>query len=223
MLELEKSKLESVTTKASGSDKSLDKYLGNTIKQLRLEHGLTLSAVSAQAGISRGMLSKIENGIASTSLDTLEQLANTLGVTLSRLFRDYNRPSGNPQHIKNGHGMEVVRRGTTVGHTYQLLAYDQGPIKTFEPFLISLEVASEEFPFFEHAGTEFHYMLEGKLEYRVGDEIFMMEPGDSLTFRAEVPHRPERIINLPVKFLAIIHYDSPISDDQKNGEELQDL
>lgn len=223
MLELEKSKLESVTTKASGSDKSLDKYLGNTIKQLRLEHGLTLSAVSTQAGISRGMLSKIENGIASTSLDTLEQLANTLGVTLSRLFRDYNRPSGNPQHIKSGHGMEVVRRGTTVGHTYQLLAYDQGPIKTFEPFLISLEVASEEFPFFEHAGTEFHYMLEGKLEYRVGDEIFMMEPGDSLTFRAEVPHRPERIINLPVKFLAIIHYDSPISDDQKNGEELQDI
>jgi transcriptional regulator with XRE-family HTH domain len=189
--------------------KTLDRYLGNIIRQLRLEHGLTIADVAERAGISRGMLSKIENGLTSTSLDTLEQLANSLGVTLSRLFRDYNVPSGGAQLVKSGQGLEVVRRGTKIGHTYHLLAYDQGPQKSFEPFLITLEEPGEEFPAFEHAGTEFLHMLEGVLEYRVGNETFVMEPGDSLTFRGEIPHRPEKMHRLPIRFLAIIHYDTP--------------
>jgi transcriptional regulator with XRE-family HTH domain len=192
---------------------TLDRYLGSTIRHLRLQHSLTIADVALRAGISKGMLSKIENGLASASLDTLEQLANALGVTLSKLFNNYNIPTGNTQHIKSGQGMEVVRRGTRVGHTYQLLAYDQGPKKIFEPFLISLEESGEEFPAFEHPGTEFIYMLEGKVEYRVGNETFVLEPGDSLTFRGEVPHRPENLISMPIRFLAIIHYDTLTNDN----------
>jgi len=188
---------------------TLDAYLGYTIRQLRQQHGLTIAEISQRAGISRGMLSKIENGLASTSLETLEQLANSLGVTLARLFRDYNAPSGGAQFVKNGQGMEVVRRGTRCGHTYQLLAYDQGPQKIFEPFLVSLEEQNEEFPPFEHPGTEFIYMLEGMVEYSVGGESFVLEPGDSLTFRGELPHRPEKLIQMPIRFLAIIHYGRP--------------
>lgn len=196
--------------------KALDRFLGNTIHQLRIQHSLTLAEVSQRAGISRGMLSKIENGLSSTSLDTLEQLANALGVTLSRLFQGYNLPSSAVQFVKKGEGMEVVRRGTRSGHTYHLLAYDQGPQKLFEPFLISLEDPGEEFPSFEHPGTEFIYMLEGEVEYRVGDEVFLLQPGDSLTFRGEIPHRPEKHTKLPIKFLAIIHYDMPGGNETDN-------
>ena len=191
---------------------SLSRHLGTTIRQLRLQHNLTIAEVSERAGISRGMLSKIENSLAATSLETLELLANALGVTLAKLFQHYNLPRSAAQLVKNGEGMEVVRRGTKVGHTYQLLAYDQGPHKTFEPFIISLEDSYEEFPAFEHPGTEFIHMLEGVLEYRVGDETFVLNSGDSLTFRGEIPHRPENLIKTPIKFLAIIHYDSPIQE-----------
>ena len=198
--------------KTESQNKSLGRHLGNTIRQLRLEHNLTIAAVSERAGISRGMLSKIENSLAATSLETLEQLANALGVTLAKLFQNYNLPRGAAQLVKKGEGMEVVRRGTSVGHTYQLLAYDQGPHKTFEPFLITLEDSLEQFPAFEHPGTEFIHMLEGTLEYRVGEETFVLNIGDSLTFRGEIPHRPENLIKTPIKFLAIIHYDSPIPE-----------
>jgi transcriptional regulator with XRE-family HTH domain len=204
-----------ITSKDNSADvqtKSLGRHIGATIRQLRLEHNLTIAAVSERAGISRGMLSKIENSLAATSLETLEQLANALGVTLAKLFQNYNLPRGAAQLVKKGEGMEVVRRGTRLGHTYQLLAYDQGPHKTFEPFLISLEDSMEQFPAFEHPGTEFIHMLEGVLEYRVGDETFVLNSGDSLTFRGEIPHRPENLIKTPIKFLAIIHYDSPISE-----------
>ena len=193
-------------------NKALAKFLGQTIHQVRTQNGLTLADVSQKVSISRGMLSKIENGLSSTSLENLEQLANALGVTLSRLFQGYNVPRGSAQFVKKGEGMEVVRRGTRSGHTYQLLAYDQGPQKLFEPFLITLEDPGEEFQSFEHAGTEFIHMLEGKMDYRVGDEVFTLEPGDSLTFRGEVPHRPEKHIETPIRFLATIHYDTQAID-----------
>jgi len=165
-----------------------------------------VSDLAAAATISIGMLSKIENGQVSTSLETLSKIAQALGVSLSHLFRHYNMPAGGAQLVKNGAGMEVVRRGTRRGHTYHLLAYDQGPRKVFEPFLITMDDASEVFPTFEHPGTEFIYMLKGKLEYRHGQQTYTLEPGDALTFRGDVPHGPERLLDLPIFFLSIILY-----------------
>ena len=193
-------------------DHSLERYLGTAIRDLRQRHGLTIAEVAEQVGISRGMLSKIENAQTATSLETLGKLASALGVSLSKLFRNYNVPDGGAQLVKQGDGMEVVRRGTKRGHTYHLLAYDQGPIKLFEPFLITMDDASEVFPTFEHPGIEFIYLLEGKLEYRHGKHTYLLEPGDSLSFRGEVPHGPERLVELPIRFLAIIYYAVPIGD-----------
>lgn len=186
--------------------KSLDRFIGNVIRELRLKDNLTIAEVAAQAGISRGMVSKIENGQVSTSLETLSKIAQALGVSLAHLFRHYNMPSGGAQLVKSGAGMEVVRRGTKRGHTYHLLAYDQGPRKAFEPFLITMDDASEVFPTFEHPGTEFIYMLKGKIEYRHGQQTYVLEPGDSLTFRGDIPHGPERLIELPIHFLSTIIY-----------------
>ena len=190
----------------AANGKSLDRFIGNVIRELRLKDNLTIAEVAAQAGISRGMVSKIENGQVSTSLETLSKIAQALGVSLAHLFRHYNMPSGGAQLVKNGAGMEVVRRGTKRGHTYHLLAYDQGPRKAFEPFLITMDDASEVFPTFEHPGTEFIYMLKGRIEYRHGQQTYVLEPGDSLTFRGDIPHGPERLIELPIRFLSTIIY-----------------
>jgi len=188
--------------------KSLDRFIGNVIRELRLKDNLTIAEVAAQAGISRGMVSKIENGQVSTSLETLSKIAQALGVSLAHLFRHYNMPSGGAQLVKNGAGMEVVRRGTRRGHTYHLLAYDQGPRKAFEPFLITMDDASEVFPTFEHPGTEFIYMLKGRIVYRHGQHTYVLEPGDSPTFRGDIPHGPEQLIELPIHFLSTIIYGS---------------
>ena len=188
------------------SSDSLSRYLGNNIRDLRQQHGLTIADVADRTDISRGMLSKIENAQTSTSLETLSRLAHALGVSLSTLFRHYDVPGGGAQLVKEGEGMEVVRRGTKRGHTYHLLAYDQGPTKVFEPFLISIDHASETFPIFEHPGTEFIYMLEGEIEYRHGQNTYVLKPGDALTFRGDVPHGPEKLNQVPIKFLSILMY-----------------
>jgi len=185
---------------------SLERHIGNVIRDLRLQQRLTIADVASQAHISRGMLSKIENGQASTSLDTLAKLSSVLGVSMAHLFRDFDRPDGGAQLVRSDSGMEVVRRGTKRGHTYQLLAYDKGPRKTFEPFLITMDDSSEIFQSFEHPGTEFIYMLEGCIEYRHGQQTYLLEPGDSLTFRGEIPHGPEKLVKVPIRFLSIIIY-----------------
>lgn len=188
------------------SKTSLERYLGATIRELRQRHGLTIAQVSEQANISRGMLSKIENAQTSTGLDVLNRIANALGVSMSTLFRGFDVPEGGAQLVKKGDGMEVVRKGTRRGHTYHLLAYDQGPKKRFEPFLITMDDESETFPVFEHQGTEFIHMLKGVIEYRHGQQTYILHPGDTITFQASVPHGPERLIKTPIQFLSIFVY-----------------
>lgn len=184
----------------------IEHHIGNAIREQRNKNHLTISEVADLAGISSGMLSRIERGDVSASLDTLEKLASALGMPMSLLFRDYDVTEGSAQLVKKGKGMQVVRRGTKKGHAYQLLAYEQGPAKSFEPFLISMDDASEVFPSFQHQGTEFIYVLKGKIEYRHGRNTYILQSGDSLMFSGEVPHGPEKLIKVPIELLAIINY-----------------
>ena len=194
------------------SVESLDRHLGQRIRDIRLRTKLTIADVAQIAELSPGMISKIENGQATASLDSLVNIANALGVAIGSLFKNFGAPAGEARLVKSGEGMEVVRRGTSRGHTYHLLSFDQGPRKRFDPFLISMDDASEVFPTFEHDGTEFIHMLAGRLEYRHGDATYLLEPGDSLTFNGQVPHGPERIIEVPIRFLTVIVYDSPVRE-----------
>lgn len=188
---------------------TIEHHIGNVIREQRNSNHLTINEVSELASISSGMLSRIERGDVSASLDTLEKLATALGMPMSLFFRDYDVPEGSAQHVKKGEGMQVIRRGTKKGHAYQLLAYEQGPAKSFEPFLITMDDASEVFPSFQHLGTEFIYVLKGKLEYRHGSETYVLQPGDSLMFSGDIPHGPEKLIKVPIEILAIINYSTP--------------
>lgn len=181
----------------------LERYIGAVLRQTRMEQDLTIADVAERAELSRGMVSKIENGQVATSLDSLARLTGVLGLTLSQLFRDYDSPEGGAQHIKAGDGLEVVRRGTKQGHTYHLLAYNRGSQRNFEPFLISMDDDSEAFPTFQHEGMQFIYMLQGLIDYRHGQYVYRLEPGDSFTFDAQVPHGPETLVEVPIRFLAV--------------------
>lgn len=196
----------------SSSEGGLERYLGNAIRDIRQKHGLTIADVANLAGISRGMLSKIENAQTATSLETLTRLSQALGVSLAKLFSGFDDREGSAQLVKSGDGMEVVRRGTKKGHTYHLLAYDRGPRKVFEPFLITIDEESETFPSFEHPGVEFIYMLEGIVQYRHGKELYLLHPGDALTFDAKVPHGPDKMVQCPIRFLTVLMY--PHADEE---------
>jgi transcriptional regulator with XRE-family HTH domain len=188
------------------SQPGLSVFLGTALKHRRLNQHLTIQDVSELSEVSRGMLSRIENGQATPSLDALYRISQSLGISLSNLFKEFDTPEGVATFVPKGEGMDVTRRGTKRGHSYELLSYDQGPKKRFEPFLITLDDESETFPSFQHEGTEFIYMLKGKIEYRHGRHTYVLKPGDAITFDGNIPHGPERLMSLPIQFLSIMYY-----------------
>jgi transcriptional regulator with XRE-family HTH domain len=180
--------------------------LGRTARRLRESQNLTLADVAHRAGISSAMLSRLETGRVSPSLETIVALSSALGVTASVLMQRVGSDDGGAQFIKAGEGLETVRSGTRRGHTYHLLAAQRGPRKIFEPFLVTFTDKSEIFPGFQHPGIEFIHLLSGVIHYRHGRHTYVMRPGDSLTFRGDVAHGPERLEKIPIRMLSLIIY-----------------
>ena len=180
--------------------------LGRTARRLRESQNLTLADVGRRANISSALLSRLETGRVSPSLETIVALAQALGVTPSVLMQRIGADDGGAQLIRAGEGLETVRSGTRRGHTYHLLAAQRGPHKIFEPFLVTFTDRSEVFPGFQHPGIEFIHILSGIIHYRHGRHTYVLRPGDTLTFRGDVAHGPERLEKVPIRMLSLIIY-----------------
>ncbi|TCQ06179.1 XRE family transcriptional regulator [Rhizobium sp. PP-F2F-G36] len=181
--------------------------LGAVVRRLRLEHNLTLAELAAGAGISTAMMSRLETGAAAASIDVMERVAQALGVQMSFLFRMIESPSGEAQLLKVADQAEVVRTGTRHGHTYRVLSFSKGHRKSFEAFLITMDNEKQAYPRFQHAGTEFIYMLKGRLRYRCGSKVYDLDAGDALTFPGKVIHGPEDVIDDHISFITVIMYE----------------
>lgn len=179
--------------------------IGRNVRQLRQQHGLTVADMAARVGISKAMLSKIENAQTSCSLSTLALLAQGLDVPVTSLFRgtDEERPAA---FVKAGTGAHIVRAGTREGHEYQLLSSLRGEHKRLECLHVTLTEKSQLYPMFQHPGTEFIYQLEGVMDYGHSRSVYRLEPGDSLQIDGEGAHGPVDLVELPIRFLSIIAF-----------------
>lgn len=188
-------------------ENNLEIAIGHEVRAYRKKLGITVSDLAVTTGISLGMLSKIENGNISPSLTTLQSLSRALGVPLTAFFRRYEEPR-NAVFVKSGQGVEVERRGSRAGHQYNVLGHIDNNTSgvVVEPYLITLTADSDVFPTFQHLGIELIYMLEGEVAYRHGDQLYSMQPGDSLFFDSDAPHGPEILVKLPARYLSIISY-----------------
>ena len=181
--------------------------VGVHIRTLRKRLEITGAELAHRAGISAGMLSKIENGSVSASLESLEGIAGALNVPMASLFASYEEQR-DCSYVRAGQGVTIERRGTKVGHQYQLLGHSlSGPL-VVEPYLITLSKEAEPYPVFQHAGIEFIYMLTGAVTYRHADKTYSLRPGDAMLFDSAAPHGPEVLAKLPCTFLSIIIYQN---------------
>ena len=191
-------------------ERVLEVAIGREVRALRQAQRVTVAELSEQAGLSAGMLSKIENGAISASLTTLQSLARTLSVPITDFFRSYE-VEREAVHTRAGDGAEIVREGTRAGHQYNMLGHLGANASGLqvEPYVITLSEESDVFPTFQHDGVEFLYILEGEVDYRHGNRLFALKPGDTLFFDADAPHGPEVLVKLPVRFLSVISYRNP--------------
>ena len=187
------------------SPRTLEAGIGTEVRRLRKALDLTVAELGLAAGISAGMLSKIENGGISSSLATLDALGKALNVPISRLFAE-TEERRDCSFVKGGSGVRIERRGTKSGHLYDLLGHSLAGEIGVEPYLITLKRDAVPYTHFRHAGVEFLYMLTGKVRYRHADRSYVMESGDALFFDAAARHGPEELIDAPMTYLSVIIY-----------------
>lgn len=185
---------------------------------MRNARGLTLAELASRIGISRQMLSKIENAQTSASLATVDALAKGLEVPVTSLFRaaDYETQA---VFSKAGQAPETVRRGTNLGHYYQLLGQLARRQGLLEPLLVTLTEDSQAFPLFQHTGSEFVYVLKGVMIYQHQESTFRMGAGDSILFDGEGVHGPAQIVEPPVQFLSVFASEERPLDSFGDGTE----
>ena len=189
-----------------GSPGALEEALGAVIaervREFRLQLGLTVGQLAELTGLSKGMLSKIENVQASPSLATLARLSGALKVPVTAFFRGLNEEQ-DVLHVKAGRGLDIEHKGSGPGHRYQLLGTMRASHNSLETLLVTLTDRAEEFPLYQHPGPELIYMIAGRIEYLCGDSTYLLEPGDAMQFVGEVPHGPRTLIELPIQFLSV--------------------
>ena len=184
------------------TEQSLRLVIGERVREARRQQSLTIVGLADRCDLSKGMLSKIENGQTSPSLATLVRLSDALSMPVTAFFRGLDEEH-DVLFVKAGTGLDIQHRPDHAGHRYQLLGRMRSPHDRFEPMLITLTERSDTFPLYQHSGSEMLYMLAGRMEYGYGRARFTLEAGDALQFLGDVPHGPTALVQLPVQFLAI--------------------
>jgi transcriptional regulator with XRE-family HTH domain len=184
---------------------TLEQAIALNVRHHRGASGLSVADMAERIGISKAMLSKIENAQTSCSLATLQRLAIGLDVPVTALVRgaDAEREA---VYTPAAGGPRIARNGTKDGHEYELLGALRGQHKRLESLLVTLTEDSQTYPLFQHPGTEFIHVLEGSMVYGHGRENFRLGPGDSLQFDGEGAHGPVELIDLPIRFLSVIAF-----------------
>jgi transcriptional regulator with XRE-family HTH domain len=187
---------------ASGLEESLATVIAERVREFRLRHGWTVGRLAEVCGLSKSMLSKIENAQTSPSLATLARLSEALAVPVTAFFRGLSEEQ-DVIFVKAGGGLDIRHRNSELGQRYQTLGTMRAPHDSLEPMLVTLTERTDAFPLYQHAGTELILMITGKMEYCYGGARYLLEAGDTLQFVGEVAHGPGELIALPIQFLAV--------------------
>jgi transcriptional regulator with XRE-family HTH domain len=183
---------------------SLD--IGNQVRSLRNRRDLTLQDLADLTGLSKPNLSQIENNLVTPPIATLLKIAGALGVSIGYFFQSTGPDSSSMVVVRKAdrYGVAKGPHISHIGYQYEPLAYPKID-KAMEPFIVHMEErAADAIVYNHHRGEEFLYVLEGKLEFRRGDTVVLLEEGDSLYFDSAVPHG-YRGIDGPAKTLVIIY------------------
>lgn len=175
--------------------------LGERIRKLRAERGLTLTALSTKSGISVAMLSHIERGKTSPSLKLLDKLRVALGVPLASFF-----DIAAERTVEAGIVTRVGKRSTlsfNTGLTKEMLS----PLghSHLELLQLSIDVGGSSGPDpWRRVGEKAGVVIEGRFELQIGEQIFVLEEGDAFQFDSSQPHSFRNAAAKPTKVIWII-------------------
>ncbi len=170
------------------------------VKDLRGKKGLTLEEAAKLTGVSRSMLAQIEKGDVNPTISVLWKISNGFKVSFSSLTENKTQQS------------EVIRFCDIKPLTEQGNGYINYPIfpfqenRLFETYRIKIDIDGSLDANPHLAGTEEYItVFSGQIEIKAGTDIFQLDTGDSIHFKADVPHS-YRNIGSEIVYLSMILY-----------------
>lgn len=161
------------------------------LRALRRERGLTLADVAAAAGMDASTLSRLESGARRLTLDHLPPLARSLGVRADDLLA---APPAEDPRVRS-------RARTRDGMTFWPL--NQHPESSGRhAFKIRLAASRRKPTLRTHEGHEWVYVLSGRLRLVLGDQDFVLSPGEAAEFSTWTPHWMG-VVDEPTEIIAI--------------------
>ncbi|MFH0822492.1 MAG: XRE family transcriptional regulator [Pseudomonadota bacterium] len=173
--------------------KAESKSLGERIRIMREELKIDLETLAGKTGISAEELARIENGTLSPPVGALIQISRAL-VGSSQLLSDDKRQERLKSYKKR-----------TESYSYKNLTPDAED-KHLWAYLVTMDPKKEhEAVEYKHEGEEFVYVLEGKVEIKVGEEVTVVKKDASFHFNSSLPHRLKNLTAKQAKLLVVVY------------------
>lgn len=173
--------------------------LAARIRQRRRVKGMTLRDLAGRAGVTESFLSQVERGLASPSISSLRRIAAGLDQSIASLFDG-----------ETGPGL-LVRAGERRVIEYPgLMARDEFVTSSLTGRLqVILSViqpggGTGDEPYAHDSDEECVLVLEGSLDLWIGDVLYRLEAGDSITHSSRTPHRNRNSGTVPTRVLFIL-------------------
>ncbi len=180
----------------------------NKLKDIRKEKSITLQELSEMVGVTKGMLSQVENNRTIPSLTVFLNIIKSLQIDINDFFKDFNPKNESKVIFKKKSSYLPFEKENTVGFYYQRILSCTINGYYLDVVLLTITPNATR-PMVKTDAYEFKYILKGNVEYIIGDEIFEMEEGDSIFFDATVPHNPKNSGDTEAQLLAIYIFNSP--------------
>jgi transcriptional regulator with XRE-family HTH domain len=182
--------------------KERDPALGEKLRRVREQKRLTLKQLSQRAGVSESLVSQIETGKVSPSIDTLLSLAGCLEVDLEYLFSDYKRTK--KATILRRQERSRMRRGGVSYEQLSLLTEEENR-HAVEAVLLEIAPGKKQGSRdYGHEGRELGIILEGCGELTYGKDTYSLREGDSINFASSIPHALRNTGKRPLRAIWII-------------------
>jgi transcriptional regulator with XRE-family HTH domain len=162
------------------------KLIGRKLKATRLRNDMTIQELAESSSVSSNMISRIERGLTTPSVEIMVKIANAFGMSINYFVEEADKGS-TIVHTKHGQGEPVF----FFEDKHQIISLTQGiHDPNFTVFFDTIEEnCSSGDGGMVHTGEEFALILEGSLEFVIEGESYELVKGDSLVFKASLPHR----------------------------------
>jgi len=171
-----------------GQPMDMVQEIGNRIRTLRKDKGISLDSLAESTGYDVELLSSIEAGTAKPQLGTVMKLSKALDGAFSRLL---SGAGDKPYAITRKAERKSIFRSTTQKGQKALYTYKSLAPEVKGRHMEALIVQLEENPDEEtslHDGEEFIFVLDGVAVLKIGEDRFELEPGDSAYYLSSTPH-----------------------------------